>query len=277
MRSLFCRTRRTAAVVALAGGLSVAGGCAPAISTQQEVQLGRQYAAELERQLPIVQDRAVNQYINQLGNSIARRVDARGLNYTFRVVNAPEVNAFAVPGGFIYINRGLIERTDNMAELAGVLAHEIGHVVERHSVERIQKAQNANTALGVVYGVILGRNPSGVEQIGIQGIGSAVFAGYSRDAEREADMQAIRYLVQSGIDPRGMVTFFQELLSEQRRQPSAVERWFSTHPLAQERVENAQQVIAALPPGTLNGLANNTQQFEQFKARVRSLPAAPRR
>jgi predicted Zn-dependent protease len=186
------RTRAYLGAIALAGTAALGAGCAPAVSTQQEVQLGGEYAAQLAQELPLIRDGQVVQYINQLGRSIAQRADPRGIQYTFYVVNAPEVNAFAVPGGYIYVNRGLIERTDNMSELAGVLAHENGHVVHRHSIDQMQRAQGANAALGVLYGVLLGRNPSGVEQVAVQGVGTAVFAGYSRDAERESDASAIQ-------------------------------------------------------------------------------------
>lgn len=275
MSSFMTRARRLAGVLALSGVTAVAAGCA-SISTQQEAQLGAEYAAEINRQLPIVQDQAVHYYINQLGNSIARRADTRGLQYQFFVVNADEVNAFAVPGGYIYLNRGLIERAGNVSELAGVLAHEIGHVVERHSIDQLEKAQNANTALSVVYGVLLGRPPSGAEQAAIQVGGGAVFASYTRDAEREADQVAVQYLVNSGIHPGGMVTFFQKLLEEQRRAPSQVEQWFATHPTTQERITNTQQMVDAIPSSTLNQLTRDSQAFQQFRQRVSQLPAAPR-
>jgi predicted Zn-dependent protease len=259
---------------ALVGTVLLTGACAGNISTAQEVQLGQQYAAQIEQQLPMVNDQAVNYYINQLGNSIARRADPRGIAYTFRVVNANEVNAFAVPGGHVYVNRGLIERAGNMSELAGVLAHEIGHVVERHSVEQMERAQTANTAAAVLYGVLLGRNPSAVEQAGLQVGGSALFAHYTRDAEREADYDAVRFLVATGINPNGLTTMFQKLLEEQQSQPSAVERWFSTHPLTTERVQNVQQEIATLPASSLRNLQTDTRDFQTFRNRVRSLPRA---
>jgi predicted Zn-dependent protease len=241
------------------------------------VQLGEEYAAQLARELPLVQDRQVVQYINDLGRQIARTADPRGIPYTFYVVNAPEVNAFAVPGGHIYVNRGLIERNENMSELAGVLAHEIGHVVHRHGIDQWQRAQNANTALSVLYGVLLGRAPSGVEQVGIQVGGSAVFAGYGRDAEREADATAINYLVANGIDPRGMVSMFEKLLEESRSNPGAVQQWFSTHPTTQERIENTRAAIASLPASSLQGLDANSQAFVNFRSRVRGLPATAQR
>lgn len=264
-------------VLAFAGTLSLAAGCAPAITTEQEVALGQEYATQIARELPLVRDGQVVQYINQLGRSIARRADPRGIQYTFYVVNAPEVNAFAVPGGHIYVNRGLIERSDNMSELAGVLAHEIGHVALRHGIEQWQRAQTANATLGVLYGVLLGRNPSGIEQVAIQGGGTAIFAGYSREAEREADVTAIQYLMASGIHPNGLVTMFEKLMAERQRNPGAVERWFSTHPTSQERVDNTRAAIAQLPSGSLRGLTTNSQAFTNFRNRVRGLPATASR
>lgn len=265
MNGVLRRAPRAARMMTLAGALAVTGGCASMVSTEQEVQLGQQGAAQVNAQLPIVRDGAVNSYVNQLGNSIARRVDPRGIQYTFRVVNSNEVNAFALPGGFVYVNAGLIARTSNMSELAGVLAHEIGHVVERHSVEQLERAQGANLLASVLLG---GSSP--IAQAGAQVAGTAVFAHYSRDAEREADRDAVRFLVQSGIDPRGMVSMFQTLLREQKSQPGAVERWFSTHPLTEERVQNAQQEIAAIPAASLRGLAVNTTAYTQFRNRVRA-------
>lgn len=267
--------RQWTGVLALSATVGVAGGCAPTISTQQEAQLGAQYAAQLSRELPLVRDQAINRYISQLGNSIASQVDRRGLNYRFFVVNSDVVNAFAVPGGYVYVNRGLIERADNMSELAGVLGHEIAHVVERHGVEQMAKAQQANTLTSVLYGVLLQRPPSTVEQVGLQLGGGALFAGYSRDAEREADADAVQYLVQRGIDPRGIPSFFQELLRERQRSPGALDQWFATHPLTEERIENTRAAIQRIPAARLQALTTDTPTFREFQARVRRLPAAP--
>jgi predicted Zn-dependent protease len=265
--------RRWTGVLSL-GGAAALSGCASAgsVSPQQEAQLGAQYAAEINRQLPVVQNPQVHSYINQLGRSIAQRVDPR-LNYTFYVVNAPEVNAFAIPGGHIYINRGLIERADNMSELAGVLAHEIGHVVERHGLEQMARAQNTEMGVNLAY-ILLGRQPSGIEQAGVQLGAGAFLASHGREAENEADEVAVRYLRQSGIDPQGLITMFQELISERKRSPSTVEQWFSTHPLTEDRIDHVRQVIAATP-GTGN-LTRDNQAYQSFRQRVRQLPAAPR-
>lgn len=275
MHTLTKRARRSVAVLAVAGATATAGACAPSVTTQQEVQLGADYSRQINRQLPLVRDAAANQYINQLGREIARAADPRGIPYTFYIVNSAQVNAFAIPGGHIYINRGLIERSDNVAELAGVLAHEIGHVVERHGIEQMQRANNANTALGVVYGVLLGRQPGAIEQVAVQAGGTAVFASYGRNAEREADNVAIGYMIRSGYNPRGLISMFQELLAERRRNPSRVEQWFSTHPLTEERVQNTEAAIAATPGANAPRLVTDTRAFQNFRQRVRSLSPQP--
>ncbi|HEX6368648.1 MAG TPA: M48 family metallopeptidase [Longimicrobium sp.] len=264
--------RRTAAVACLCGA-GAAAGCAPQVSTQQEVALGADYSRQINRQMPILNDGATNSFVTQIGSQLAAIADPRGIRYHFYVVNSDVVNAFALPGGYVYINRGIIERADNLSEFAGVLAHEIGHVAERHSIEQLQRAQNANLGLNVLYGVLLGRAPSGVEQAGIQVGGSAVFAGYTRDAEREADRVGVAYMVRAGYNPIGLATFFEELLQMQQRQPSRVEQWFSTHPTTTERVANTRAIIAATPGAQSSSLTTDTRAFQNFRSRVTSLPA----
>lgn len=266
---------RAGAVALAVGGAAAAGGCAPAVTTQQEVQAGSDYARQINAQLPILRDSYTNQYINQLGRQIAAQADPRGIPYTFYVVNSDVVNAFSIPGGYVYVNRGVIERADNVSQLAGVLAHEIGHVVERHGIQQAQRAQNANTALSILYGVLMRRNPSTVEQAGIQVGGSAVFAGYSRTAEREADHDAVIFMMRSGYNPHGLPQFFNKLMSEQQRQPSKVEQWFATHPLTEERIQNTNAEIAATPGSNNARLVTDTREFQNFRARVRSLTPVP--
>ena len=266
---------RAGALALAVGGAAAAGGCAPAMTTQQEVQAGGDYARQINAQLPILRDSYTNQYINQLGRQIAAQADPRGIPYTFYVVNSDVVNAFSIPGGYIYVNRGIIERADNVSQLAGVLSHEIGHVVERHGIQQAQRAQNANTALSVLYGVLMRRTPGTVERAGIQVGGTAVFAGYSRTAENEADRDAITYMIKSGYNPRGLPQFFGKMVSEQQRQPSKVEQWFSTHPGSAERVQNTTAAINATPGANNARLVTDTREFQNFRARVRSLTPAP--
>lgn len=249
------------------------------ISTQQEVQMGAEYSAQINAQLPIVQDAEINRYINVLGDSLARVADARGLDYTFYIVNAAEVNAFAVPGGFIYVNRGLIDRTQNLSQLAGVLGHEIGHVVRRHSVEQMEKAQGAN--LGLMLGcTLINICGSQAANAAIQIGGSALFAKFSRDDERESDRDAVVTLVRAGINPNGIPQMFQILQNEKNNNSAAVAGWFSTHPGEEDRIRETTALVQQIDPAIMRTLTTNTTSYTNFKARVRSLPvpsAASRR
>ncbi|HEU4995971.1 MAG TPA: M48 family metallopeptidase [Gemmatimonadaceae bacterium] len=257
------------------GVLLAASATACSVSTQQEVQMGQEYSAQINAQLPIVQDAEINRYVNVLGDSIANLADPRGLDYQFRIVNASEVNAFAVPGGFIYVNRGLIDRTQNLSQLAGVLGHEIGHVVRRHSVKQMEKAQGAN--LGVVLGcTLLNVCGSGAAQAAINVGGSALFAKFSRDDEREADQEGIKNVIRAGISPQGIPQMFQILLNERQRNPDAVEGWFSTHPGEEDRIRETEATIAQYDPAILKTLTVNSARYNEFKARVRALPPPPR-
>jgi len=261
--------RRYAAIGIIAG---TAGTAACAISTQQERELGAQYASEINRQLPIINDATVQRAINVLGDEIARH-GRRGIDYTFYVVNSNQVNAFAVPGGFVYVNRGLIERTTSYSELAGVLAHEIGHVEERHGVEQMERMQRANLGLNVAY-ILLGRAPSGLESAAINIGGTAIFARYSREAENEADAVAIPLLVAARIDPRGLVSMFQKLMAEQNRNPNAVAQWFSTHPTTQDRIAATQANLSRLSAAQLRNLRTTSSTYNTLKSRLRQLPRA---
>ena len=244
------------------------------ISQQQEVQMGQEYAQQINAQLPIVQDPELNRYINVLGDSISRLTSRRDLDWHFFIVDAKEVNAFAVPGGFVYVNRGLIERADQMDELAGVLGHEIGHVLRRHTVKQMEKAQGAN--IGVTLACILTSIcNSQVAGAAINIAGGAVFARFSRQDEAEADNEGFNNVVRAGISPVGMVTMFQKLLDERKTRPAGVEAWFLTHPLEEDRITAIQTRIHQLPPAQLASLGTDTRNFHIFKARLQSLPPSP--
>jgi predicted Zn-dependent protease len=247
-------------------------GCA--ISQQQEVQMGQEYAQQINAQLPIIQDPELNRYINVLGDSIARLTSRSDLDWHFFIVDAQEVNAFAVPGGFVYVNRGLIQRADQMDELAGVLGHEIGHVVRRHTVKQMEKAQGANigVTLACVLTSICNSQAAGAA---INIAGGAVFARFSRQDEAEADAEGVKNTVRAGISPAGMVSMFQKLLEERKARPGAVESWFLTHPLEEDRINAVQALINQIPPGQLAQLGTDTRNFHSFKTRLQSLPLSP--
>jgi predicted Zn-dependent protease len=278
-KALRSYARRSVAVLALAGTAS-AGACASAssVSTQQEQQLGAQYSAQINSELPLVRDAAANDFINDFGRRIARQADPRGIPYTFYIVNSDVVNAFAVPGGYVYVNRGLVERAGSASELAGVLAHEIGHVVERHSIQQMAKAQNANNLVGVLGTVLLGRASPAVQQgagVLVQGVGTAVFAGFSRNDEREADRDGVVFSMRAGYNPQGMVTMFQRLLAEERGSPGKLSQFFSTHPGTEERIQSVQAQINATPGAKSTSLINDTREFQAFRARIRTLTPYP--
>jgi predicted Zn-dependent protease len=225
-------------------------------------------------QLPLVHDSIANAFVRQLGASLAQRADSSGRRYQFALVDSRVANAFAVPGGFIFINRGIVERSANASELAGVLAHEIGHIVERHSVEALQRERSANTLLGLVY-LLLQRQPSEVEQLAVQVAGGAWMAKHSREDEREADRVALRVLTRSGLDPRGLPGFFETLLAEERAQSPLVLQWFSTHPLTSERVAAADTLIRTLPIDALDRLRADLPAFPMVRERLLALPPPP--
>lgn len=264
------RTRTLTHVAVLLAPLSLAA-CAGSIGLDEEAQLGAQYAAEIRGQVRLIQDPVAVEALNRMGKGLASRADSTGRRYTFYLVDSPEVNAFAIPGGHIFVNRGLIEHADMVSEMAGVLGHEIAHVTERHGLEQMEKQQRANVLVRLVYWA-LDREPGVVEQVVIQGGGAAVFAKYGRDAEREADERAVVTVANAGYDPDGIATFFEELLREQREEPTSFDQWFASHPTSTERVRNTRAIIGTLGPLDRERMIRDTPEYQRFRARVQALP-----
>jgi predicted Zn-dependent protease len=257
------------------GAIALLAGCG--VSTQQEVQMGQEEAQQVNAQLPMVQDAVIQNYVNALGQRIARTTSRSDLNWQFQVVNSDVVNAFALPGGFIYINRGVLARAANMSEVAGVIGHEIEHVVRRHSVKQMEQAQGANVGVGILC-ALTGACQSGVAQAAINVGGTAVFAKFSRTDEQQADEGGFNNVMRAGINPRGMYTFFQKLLAEEQQSGSGgnAAAWFSDHPGTQDRIADIQRMLNQVPAATLNSLATNESGFNTMKARLAQLAPAPR-
>lgn len=247
------------------------------VSTQQEVQMGQEAAQQVNAQLPMVQDALIQNYVNSLGQRIARTTSRADLNWQFQVVNADQVNAFALPGGFVYVNRGVLARASNMSEVAGVLGHEIEHVVRRHSVKQMEQAQGANVGVGILC-ALTGVCQSGVAQAAINIGGTAVFAKFSRADEVQADEGGFNNLMRAGINPRGMYTFFQKLLAEEQQSGGggSASAWFADHPGTSDRLADIERMLSQVPATTLSSLQTNDSGFSSMKARLSQLPAAPR-
>jgi predicted Zn-dependent protease len=245
------------------------------VSQDEEVAIGSQTADQVQQQLPIVQDPYITSYINELGDTIARHTSRADLQWKFFVVNSDQINAFALPGGYIYINRGLIEATSRVDELAGVLGHEIGHVIQRHSVEQMQNRQK----IGVVAQLactLTNICESGLGQAAINIGGTALISRYSRADEFEADSEAVENVLRVGIDPEGIPSLFDVLMRARQSQPGLVDSWFSTHPLEETRIDNSRRLIEASGADTVGGLLQQLPSYVEFKRRVSMLPQAAR-
>jgi len=244
------------------------------VSQDQEVELGRENATQINAKLPIVRDPVVAEYVQQLGLDLAKHTSRADLDWRFFVVDSKEVNAFALPGGFIYVNRGLIDRAQSLDELAGALGHEIGHVVRRHSVHQMEKGAKANVAVTLTCSLTRICN-NDLANTAIQVGGAALFARYSRLDEAEADSEAVLNVMRAGIDPRGIPSLFERLLEERRTSPMFIEGFFASHPLEEDRIRATEREINALDPSTLNGLRSSDANYDAFRARLRSLPMSP--
>jgi predicted Zn-dependent protease len=219
------------------------GGDFNLISIEEEWQLGQQLSQDIARQVPLNNSPAVNNYIRQMGQRIVSNTNMANLPWNFYVVNNNEINAFAIPGGHVYIHTGLINAASNASELAGVMAHEISHVLARHSTEQISRQYG----LSVLASVVLGQDPGMLQQLAAQLVAQGALARFSRDAEEEADALGLQAMNEAGYNPRGMVTMFQKLLANRRSAPGAVERFFSTHPLTEDRIRDTERRIQSLP------------------------------
>ena len=240
------------------------------LSEEDEIELGRQASAEIEKDLTLLDDEGVITYVSELGQRLAARSGRPNLAYQFRVVDAPDINAFALPGGFIYVNRGLIEAADNESELAGVLGHEIAHVAARHGADQAQRAQLAGLGLSALDRLLGQGARAQVAGLAAQMVTAGTFMRFSRDAEREADRLGAQIVIDTGYDPLGMVTFFEKLAALRERQPNAVERFFASHPDPSERVGNIDDLIAASArPGDRRV---DTRAFDDARRRLLALP-----
>jgi Zn-dependent protease with chaperone function len=233
-------------------------------STEKEIKVGRQLAMEIEKGVKFVDDPVVTEYVNRVGQNVVLHSDAK-IPFTIRVIDSDEVNAFALPGGFFYVNRGLILAADNEAELAGVMAHEIAHVTARHAMENQAKATLAE--FGMIAGsIFLGGWPGVIFQ-NTAGLGLlAAFMKFSRGAEEEADKLGAQYLYAAGYDPNAMATMFEKLSSKSKKKPGWISRAFASHPQPPDRRAASLNLVARFPER--EEYVISTSEFQRVKGKL---------
>jgi Zn-dependent protease with chaperone function len=242
-------------------------------STQQDVEVGQQFSREAEAQLPMLNNSRVDNYLNELGRRLASHAPGEKFPYQFKGVNDRSINAFALPGGFLYINRGVIEAADNEAQLAGVMAHEIAHVALRHGTNQASKAYVAQVPLAILGGA-LGSNSTGavLAQLGAGFAANSLLLKYSRDAESQADLLGTQILYDAGYDPRAMARFFEKIEAEsQGGHPPA---FFSSHPNPENRGGRVDQEVNLLG-GSPRGVKTDSREFQDIKRYTSGLAGPP--
>ncbi len=238
--------------------------------TEKEVKMGREYAAEIDRQAKFIEDPVITEYVNRVGQNIVLHSDAK-VPFTIKVIDSDEVNAFALPGGFFYVNKGLILAADNEAEVAGVMAHEIAHVAARHYVENQTKA-NLLQYLALGTSIFLGGIPGMIFQ-NTAGLGLlGAFMKFNRGAEEEADKLGIQYMWAAGYDPGAMATMFEKLEAKNKKKPGFISRAFASHPAPPDRRAASIALAARFPEH--EEYVISTSEFQRVKSRLLRLSNA---
>src|SRR5579863_4745574 len=236
-------------------------------SIEKEIALGKQMAQEVERQAKIVDDPMIAEYVNRIGQNLVRNSDAK-VPFTIKVIDSEEINAFALPGGFFFVNTGILLNADNEAEMAGVMAHEIAHVAARHGTRQATRGQIAQySTLPLIF--LGGLTPYLI----YQGASLAIpmgFLSFSRAFESEADMLGLQYMYKAGYDPTCFVDFFEKVQSQEKRKPGTMAKVFSTHPPTDDRIKaaqkNIQEMLKAKPEYVVS-----TSEFSDVKTRVMAM------
>jgi predicted Zn-dependent protease len=239
-------------------------------SLEKEVAVGRQFAAEIDKESKFIDDPVITEYVNRVGQNLVLHSDAK-VPFTIKVIDSDEVNAFALPGGFFYVNKGLILVADNEAELAGAMAHEIAHVAARHAMENQTKATLAQ--YGAIAATILTGGIAGEIIYNAAGFLLPVtFLKFNRSAEQEADSLGVQYMYAAGYDPNAMSTMFEKLLAKNKKKPGTISKMFSSHPQTADRIEASRSLVAQFPEH--EEYLMSTSEFQRVKARLLRLSNA---
>jgi beta-barrel assembly-enhancing protease len=236
-------------------------------SLEGEIRMGKQYAQQVEASVKLVQDPVVSEYVNRIGQNLVRNSDAQ-VPFTIKVIDADDVNAFALPGGFFYVNSGLILAADEEAELAGVMAHEIAHVAARHATRQMTRSQWAN--IGTIPLIFVGGG-IGYAIRSAAGLGLPLtFLSFSRGFEAEADYLGLQYMYKTGYDPNAFISFFEKIQAKEKKKPGTLAKAFSTHPQTPDRITKSQEEISKILPAR-NQYVVTTSEFDSVKARLAAL------
>jgi predicted Zn-dependent protease len=247
-------------VLALSVGSGTVAGAFSLISVDQEVEIGRQAQAEVREQIPEVRDRVVTAYVQNLGRRIAAHADGPRYPYSFSVANARDINAFALPGGPVWVHRGAILAAQNEAQLAAIISHEIAHIANRHAADRLSKSMATSVGLTLLDALLGNSRRAQVAEIGALVAANATMAKFSRDDEREADEKGMLYMQRAGFDPRGMPELMRLLQAQQRRDPNSVELFFASHPSPADRLARLEGSAARMSNGRRDSRAFQNAQ-----------------
>ncbi len=236
-------------------------------SIETEVKMGKQYSMQVESSVKLVQDPVVTEYVNRIGQNLVRNSDAQ-VPFTIKVIDSDEINAFALPGGFFYVNSGLILAADEEAELAGVMAHEISHVCARHAMRQMTRANIAQIATiplifvggGIGYGIYEA-----------SGLGLPLtFMKFQRNFEAEADYLGLQYMYKTGYDPQAFISFFEKIQAKEKKKPGTISKAFATHPQTPDRIAASQKEIATILPARPQYIVS-TSEFDDVKSRLATI------
>lgn len=256
-------TRRRISTALVLGLMSATGaGAFALISVDQEIAIGREAQVEARKKVPQLRDGAVTRYVEQLGRQLAAHAGGPDYPYSFTVADKADLNAFALPGGPVWVHRGILEAARDESQLAGVMAHEIAHVAQRHAADQLTKATVANGLLGLLGSVLDGRGKGeAATRVGAGVATQMMFLKFSRDDEREADRVGAEIMRRAGWDPRGMPEFFEVLDAQQKRSPGSVATFLSTHPNPKSR---AAELRGMVQPGG----RRTSEGFQSMKSRL---------
>jgi len=236
-------------------------------SLETEIRMGKQYAMQVEQSVKMVQDPVVNEYVNRIGQNLVRNSDAQ-VPFTIKVIDSDEVNAFALPGGFFYVNSGLILAADEEAELAGVMAHEIAHVAARHGTRQMTRANWAQ--IGTIPLIFVG---GGLGYGIYEASGLALpltFMKFQRNFEAEADYLGLQYMYKTGYDPQAFISFFEKIQAKEKKKPGTLAKAFASHPQTPDRIEESQREIATILPAKAQYIVS-TSEFDDVKSRLATI------